>query len=61
MTIYIILLQSRFVFSNNKLTDEDGQGQTVFADNIGSCVLPKHATEDNSSSIFAVSRIFNFT
>lgn len=57
------MLQSKFVFNDNKLTSEDGQGQIFFADNIGSCVLPYLATKNSSvfkSSIFAVSNIFDF-
>ena len=72
MTVYVYMifvcyiLQSRFMFNNNKITSENGQGQSIFAVNIATCVLPQRTTENTTSSVFqssvfAVSNIFDFT
>ena len=62
--MFFVMFQSKFVFSDNKLTSGDGQGQVFFAESIGSCVLPQLAAENGGvfeSSIFAVPKIFDFT
>jgi len=55
--------QVTFIFNNNTLTNQNGQGQSFYADDIAHCVLGNVVKDTNqvfNSSIFSNTPIFNF-
>ena len=59
----VICSQVTFIFDNNTVTDQNGQGKAFYADDISVCLL--NNTEHNAeklfkASIFSNEAVFNF-
>ena len=63
MVNYMLFCQVVFTFTNNTLTNQNGQGQSFYAEDVTHCVLGHTINNTGqvfNSSIFSDTTIFNF-
>ena len=63
MVNYMLFCQVVFTFTNNTLTNQNGQGQSFYAEDVTHCVLGHTINNTGqvfNSSIFSDMTIFNF-